>query len=267
MSIYHLTDQESEVTWEQFDMDQDDPSLNPNMASALQYQYRVDQKTLNQLFLKKYNLNYISHYFLKNKNPVRIVSFPKATNTCYEKAEVLQDWDPLNVIKAFYLESSDDGSLYAIIVSETGCFLDRDFVRQQLNLPGDVRLVRATQLPAQMSFGSCSPFIRQEDLVENGGKVRSIVFDKETLVLKRHENSLDDFSFGLEHRLSIQMNYYHCYKMLQHFFANVVTDREILRLSFKERLVRKKGRIKIDYEFKGWFRIRFTLLIHRQKSI
>ena len=102
-----------------------------------------------------------------------------------------------------------------------------------------------------MSFGSCSPFITSSDILGHGGRIKNILFDKETFMLKQHENSFDNFSFGLEHRLSIQMNYYHCYKMLKHLYGDRVIDREILNLSFKERLVRKKGRIQIDYEFKS----------------
>ena len=250
MSIYYLTDGEPNLELHEFDLNRDDPSLNSKMAPALQHQYAIDSSIFNELFLSKYGLNYISHYSLKNEKPVRILSFPKATHTCYEKADILKNWNPLNVIKAFYLESSIDGFLYAVIIPETGCFLDREVLKKQLNLDENIRLVRATSLPSQMNFGTCSPFVRQKDLVQNGGKIKHIIFDKETLIMKRHENSLDDFSFGLDHRLSMQMNYYHCYKMLHHLYTDVVIDREILHLSFKERLVRKKGRIKIDYEFK-----------------
>ena len=250
MSIYYLTDGESNITLHEFDLYRDDPSLNSKMAPALQHQYAINTSTFNELFLSKYDLDYISHYSLKNEKTVRILSFPKATNTCYEKADILKNWNPLNIIKAFYLESSEDGLLYAVIIPETGCFLDREVLKIQLNLNKNVRLVKSTSLPSQMNFGTCSPFIRQEDLVKNGGKIKQIVFDKETLIMKRHENSLDDFSFGLDHRFSIQMNYYQCYKMLHHLYPDVIIDKEILSLSFKERLVRKKGRIKIDYEFK-----------------
>ena len=250
MSIYYLTDGEPNIELHQFDLNRDDPSLNSKMAPALQHQYTVNSTTLNKLFLSKYGLDYISQYFLKNEKPVRILSLPKATNTCYEKADILKGWNPLNVIKAFYLESTLDGTLYAIIIPETGCFLDRENVKRQLNIDDNVSLVRATCLPSHMNFGTCSPFVLQDDLVKNGGKIKHIVFDKESLILKRHENSMDDFSFGLEHRLSIQMNYYHCYRMLRHIYSDLVVDRDILCLSFKEHLVRKKGRIKIDYEFR-----------------
>ncbi len=249
MSIFNLSTR-TEIYADDFISNRDDPSLNSQKAPALQHEYAANSLTINKLFLSRYGLSYITDYSLAHKNPLRILSYPQATNTCYEKADILQGWNPLNVIKAFYLESSQDGSLYAVIVPETGCFLDREVVKRQLNLDENTHLMRATHLPAQMSFGSCSPFITQDDLFRNGGKIKNIIFDRETLVLKRHENAMDDFSFGLEHRLSIQLNYYHCYKMLRHYFSDVVIDRDILCLSFNERLVRKKGRIKINYEFR-----------------
>lgn len=249
MSIYNLIDGESDISWKCFDIEKDDPSLNSQKESALKRKYNVDGLTLNKLFLDQYGLDYISKYFINEKKTARIVSYPRPTNTCYEKAVVLSGWNPLNIIKAFYLQRSDNGNLYALILPETGCFIDRNAVRSQINLPNDVELVRAKNLPSQMSYGSCSPFIKHEDIVENGGAIQAIVFDSEALKLKQQENTLDDFSFGLEHHVSVQMNYYSCYKMLKNIFPCVVMEENLLNLSFKERMVRKNGRIKIDYEF------------------
>lgn len=250
MSIYNLINGESDISWQWFDIEKDDPSLNSNKESVLKKQYNVDSLTLNKLFFEEYSLDYISQYFVSEKKIARVVTFPKSTATCYEKVGVLSYCNPLNIIKAFYLQTSDNGDLYALIVPETGCFIDREAVRSQLNLPKGVELVRAKHLPSQMSFGSCSPFIKKEDLIENGGKIKAIIFDSEALKLKQQENILDDFSFGLDHRVSIQMNYYNCYKMLRNIFPEVIIEKNLLNLTFKERMVRKKGRIKIDYEFK-----------------
>lgn len=250
MSIYTLGEACSGLEVDRFSLLENDPSLNLDGADALGLKYQVDGDLLEKLFLAKYDLAYIRRFFERSRKPLRVVSYPKETNTCYEKAEILSGWNPLNVVKAFYLESLENGNLYGIIVPETGCFLDRDNVREQLGLPEGVKLAKATQLPEQMSYGTCSPFIQMEDLVENGGKLKAIVFDRETLIIKRQENLLDDFSFGMEHRFSIQMNYFQCYKMLSELFSSSILERDVLKLSFKERLVRKKGRIKIDYEFR-----------------
>ena len=158
-------------------------------------------------------------------------------------------WNPLNIIKALYLECSDDQMLYAAVIPETGCFMNKAQVSRKLKLRDDIFLKRAVKLPQNMTFGTCSPFVMESDLAKNAGKVSKIIFDTETLVMKKHENTLDDFSFGMDHRLSVQMNYYQCYKMLKQMYGSIITDEEILTLSFKERFVRKNGKININYEF------------------
>lgn len=249
MSVYYLDT--TTVLPEDFQLDRDDPSLNDAGESALSQEYRLDIETFNRLFMARYQLEYISNYFHVTKNILRVLTFPKATNTCYEKANILGIWNPLNIIKAFYLTSVKDGSLYVIVIPETGCFINKSRIKEQLGLSADDSLVKASELPINMNYGTCSPFILDKDRHDKGGRVSKIIFDTETLLLKKHEHSLDDFSFGLDHRLSVQMNYYQCYKMLKSNFNQIVFDCEILKLAFTERFIRKEGRIKIDYEFQS----------------
>lgn len=122
MSIYELTATEAELDLEQFVLNQHDPSLNSELAPVNQCKFKIDRDTMNELFLSKYRIEYISDFSIKNQKAVRVLSFPQESNTCYEKADILPKWNPLNVIKAFYLESSDNGALHAVIVPETGCF-------------------------------------------------------------------------------------------------------------------------------------------------
>jgi hypothetical protein len=236
---------------ENFDLKRDDPSLNGDRATAIENEYRVDPAAMNRLFFAQYHLEYVSRYFNASKNTLRVLTYPWATNTCYEKANILGTWNPLNIIKAFYLASVKDGSLYAVVIPETGCFIDKARIKGQLGLPEDDTLVKATELPQNMNYGTCSPFILENDLQGQGGRVAKIVFDTETLIQKKHENILDDFSFGLDHQVSIQMNYYQCYKVLKSNFHQAVMDCDILKLAFTERFTRKEGRIKIDYEFQS----------------
>ena len=100
-----------------------------------------------------------------------------------------------------------------------------------------------------MSYGTCSPFVVDQDLSDNGGKVEKILFDRETLSIKKDDKTMDDFSFGLNHRMSIQMNYFDCFKLLKERYPGTIVEEEVLNLSFKEKLVRKNGKIKIAYEF------------------
>ena len=123
------------------------------------------------------------------------------------------------------------------------CFLDahRSGRRYEFRLGGTQE---GGESAGGMTFGTCSPFIHDDDAAVNGGRVQRILFDREicTLLLKRHERTLDDFSFGSDHRLSIQMNYYDCH-MLGRRFGDLVRDEEILA-GVQESFVRNRGRIK-----------------------
>jgi len=251
MSIYELIQDNSIHAIDDMDPVNQDPSLNGEYAPALATKFTIHRKLFNSLFLSPYDIEYVSRYCLDLKIPLRVFSFPRETNTCYEKASLLEGWNPLNIIKALYMESSLDGSLYAAIVPETGCFLNKESIGAKLGLPANIKLTRATHLPNRMSYGTCSPFVQINDLISHGGKIKNIIFDTETLEQKRSSPLLDDFSFGMEHKLSIQLNYYHCYQMLKNMFPETIIDKELLNLSFNERLTRKKGRVIVNYNFKS----------------
>ena len=248
MSIYTISQEESDLSTELFE--QSDPSLNGNNYDSLQVRFDLSRENINTLFFDAYNISYISKYAQDRDIKLRVVTHPVKTNTCYEKARLFGKWNPLNIIKALYFECPVEGHLYAVVVPETGCFMDRSHLSQLLSLPNGVALAKAKRLPRNMSYGTCSPFITKDDLLENGGKVAKIIFDSESLVSKKHDNGLDDFSFGLDHRFSLHLNYYHCYKMLKGEFKNSVIAEDVLSLSFCEKFIRKNGQIKVNYDFK-----------------
>ncbi len=249
MSSYRLKSQASPLTPEDYDIEKNDPSLNGKCLPSFAKELQVNGEEFRKLFLSKWGLEYIADHFEKSHGECSIVTHPKKTNTCYEKAELLGEWSPLNVIKALYFECPDTGALYAIVTPETGCFIDRSQIISALRLPQETHLKKASTLPNGMSFGTCSPFILDSDASINGGRIQKILFDRETLVLKRHERTLDDFSYGTDHRFSIQMNYYDCYDMLKRKFMDLISDEDLLTLMFRESFVRNQGRIKITYEF------------------
>ena len=223
--------------------------MNGQSLPSLVNERQINGEAFRQLFLSQYGLEYIADYFEKCQGECRIVTHPKKTNTCFEKSELLGEWSPLNVIKALYFECPDTGALYAMVIPETGCFIDRTQVTSALRLPQGTLLKKASNLPKGMTFGTCSPFILESEASLNGGCVKNILFDRETLVLKRSERTLDDFSYGTDHRFSIQMNYYDCYDMLKCKFGDLISGKDLLKLSFKESFLRNRGRIKITYEF------------------
>ena len=250
MSIYCIDNNTAPKSEGELNIEKNDPSLNGKKEKSLEYKHELNLNDFNQLFFSQYNLEYISEYFLSTRNDLHVVTHPYETNTCFEKAELLGSRDPLNIIKVFYFESPENDSLYAVVIPETGCFIDKIKLQDILNIPENSFIRKANELPLNMSYGTCSPFILDKDVKGNGGKVEKIIFDTETLVAKKNDSILDDFSFGLDHRMSVQMNYYYCFKMLKKRYPGVIVDEEILNLSFKEKFIRNKGKIKIAYEFK-----------------
>ncbi|PKM96395.1 MAG: hypothetical protein CVU84_01390 [Firmicutes bacterium HGW-Firmicutes-1] len=251
MSVYIIDKNAKEFSDDKIDILNKDPSINGNKANSLANEFKLSEEDFNKLFLKKYGIAYIDEYFSSKGLNYRIISHPYETDTCFEKADLLESWDPLNVIKALYFEYSVDHTLYAVVVPETGCFINTIRLKEILNLKGSGFLKKAQVLPEYMSYGTCSPFITDNDIGKAEGKVEKIIFDLETLKIKKKEKLIDDFSFGTDHRFSMQMNYYHCYKMLKILYPKVIVKKNILNLSFKEKFVRTKGRIKITYDFES----------------
>ena len=249
MSLYVIDKHTMPLDDIKFDIVNGDPSLNSENAPSLANGYRLSLEDFNRLFFSSYDVSYITEYFVSKELDFRVVTHPFESNTCFEKAELLNYCDPLNVIKTLYFEYSSDNSLYAVVIPETGCFINRSSLKELLNLPGNGFLKKADTLPRNMSFGTCSPFITANDLKINGGTVAKIIFDSETLEIKKHEKNLDDFSFGTNHKMSLQMNYYHCYRMLKTLYPDAVNKVEVLSLSFKEKFIRNTGKICIHYEF------------------
>jgi len=249
MTIYYIDHDATPFSGDINEIDASDPSLNDEKMPSLDSQIALPMSDFSRLFLSGYDLDYLCDYSYSPASGMRVVTHPDETDTCFEKAKLLGSWDPLNIIKVFYLECPSNGLLYAVVVPETGCFIDRVHMRQLLDLADDTYLKKAESLPGNMSFGTCSPFILENDIVENGGRVARILFDTDTLELKRDEQTLDDFSFGMDHRMSMQMNYFDCYNMLKTRHPVVIEKADVLRLSFKEKLVRNKGKIRISYEF------------------
>ncbi len=251
MSIYYIDNDAFPKTENELIIEENDPSLNSQKANCLDNEFKLNIDDFNKIFFSKYNIEYLGDYFCSKNLDLRVVTYPSETNTCFEKSEILGSWNPLNIIKVFYFECSMKKSLCAVVIPETGCFIDKKHLKNILNLPCNDFIKKSDYLPKNMNFGTCSPFIIDEDLQGNDGRVEKIIFDTETLFIKKdNKKILDDFSFGSDHRLSIQINYYDCFRMLKTRYPDIITDEEILTLSFKEKFVRNKGKIKIAYEFK-----------------
>jgi hypothetical protein len=249
VSIFHVDSSKKSLSIPELDINNIDPSINGSKAPSLEKTFGVNLHDFDRIFFSPYNIEYIGEYFSKNKYDLRVVTHPEKTNTCFEKAKLLGQWDPLNIIKVFYFANVKSKYLYAVVIPETGCFIDKKRIMSILEIKDEDTFKKASVLPVNMSYGTCSPFITSNDIDKKGWVVKRVVFDSETLGCKKTEKMLDDFSFGLDHRMSVQMNYYHCYEMLNTLYPNVTINANVLNLSFKEKFIREKGRIKIFYNF------------------
>lgn len=227
-----------------------DPSLDGQNLASFDTVLRLAPERFDALFLEPYELGYISGYMRSRALELRVVSHPRSTTTCFEKAELL-GWDSLNIIKALYFEDLLTQQQHAIVIPETGCFVDMQRIGRIVGIDEPGRLRKASAFPKNMERGTCSPFITPKDLVTGGGKVAGLWFDLETLQAKRASGALDDFSFGVDHRLSLQLGYVHAYELLCERYPGAVHAAELLGLSFKEVMVRQKGKIKLRYEFES----------------
>lgn len=207
---------------------------------------------MEKLFFEPYQLQFVFQHLVQMMIPFRIVTLPKPSNTCLEKASLLGNWNPLSVIKAIYLQVADTDDVIAVIVPETGYSLNKEKVRSELSLSESVVIKKSQWLPDYMEYGTCSPFVRPLDLYRGDGKLRYIIFDDTSLKAKAREDTFDDFSIGLNHCVSIQLNYFDCFNAIRDLLgSDVVVSLPVMDLVFKEKLIRKKGRLRIDYDFQS----------------
>src|ERR1035437_5555045 len=150
MSSYRIDQNAPPLSSSGFNIERTDGSLNGENAQSLATEYRLNTGDFNKLFFTPYGLDYISTYFISKQLDFRVVTHPYKTDTCFQKAELLDSWDPLNVIKALYFENSIDNLLYAVVVPETGCFINRPRLRKILNLEGTGFFKKAEMLPLNM---------------------------------------------------------------------------------------------------------------------
>ncbi len=211
------------------------------------FEYTLDKTELDLQFFDRYEIGYISNYAFINNSQLRIISLPYATSTCEKKAEALGNWNLSNTIKTLYFYNGFDDSNIAVVIPETGYRLDIANLKNYLNIPPEFLIRPSEHLPENMKYGTCSPFLKKKDLSK--GKVSKIIFDSESLIEKKRENEYDDFSFGLDNQLSLQMNYFTCFDMLKEIFGeDVVIEAPILQPGFRKKIDLKKGGLKVVYE-------------------
>lgn len=101
---------------------------------------------------------YVPRIALAKGIPIHMARHSIATDTCYEKAELL-GWDPERIVKAVYF--SDGGKMVGVITPEFGAPIPvKELLRAGLGLSGSraKRYRVSSQTPVGMEHGTCSPF-------------------------------------------------------------------------------------------------------------
>lgn len=142
---------------------------------------------------QKYVLDYVERTGAK----IKVVKHPRATTTCFEKADLL-GWKPERVVKAIFLNVNGKG--YGFVCPELGT--EESHLRFDKNLVGKILRLSNKQMkfssnscfPTGMEKGTCTPFVLT-DSFENygfGKEVEKIfVYDSD-----KFNKSLVDISIG-----------------------------------------------------------------------
>jgi len=158
------------------------------------------------------------------------VRFDNATDTCFEKAELL-GWDPERVVRAVFVHQ--DGDLYGFISPELGQDRKPQYVNLKTILPellgiskSQSRKFRKQYCPDGMEYGTCTPFVLDGSFEE--GRLH----DDQTLrklfvhdILSLDEQIVDISSGGhgeMAHRNSLHLPYKGIHDILAYKFRDKV---------------------------------------------
>jgi prolyl-tRNA editing enzyme YbaK/EbsC (Cys-tRNA(Pro) deacylase) len=141
-----------------------------------------------------------------------IIQHPRATSTCYEKAELL-GWQPQRVVKAIYAAVDDD--ICGFIFPELGQKLTEEDVKRFYSQAGAETEEYYLQMskwyiPQSMEIGTCTPFLLESDM-----KIVDHIFVREVPSL---DDQIVDISIGGKgqqaHRTSMHLPYSGIHRIL-----------------------------------------------------
>jgi prolyl-tRNA editing enzyme YbaK/EbsC (Cys-tRNA(Pro) deacylase) len=175
---------------------------------------------------------YVLDYFSRAGKEIQGFEYEKATNTCFEKADLL-GWNPEQVVKAVYLYDNK-GKFYGFISPELSTDsknplkFDNQLIKKMFN--GDRKKSKSLMdlknksFPLGMERGTCTPFILDHYFHGDGftGSLDKIfVYEGSELNGKKA-----DISLGGEgeffHRISAHLNYEDIYECLNWKFPGKI---------------------------------------------
>ncbi|MBS3076934.1 hypothetical protein J4233_01545 [Candidatus Pacearchaeota archaeon] len=153
---------------------------------------------------------------------VRAVRHDVATDTCFEKAELL-GWLPTRVVKAVFFHRG--GEMHGFVFPELGVWKPT-YLDTRVVLPTLLGVSRSRAkdyrnhiCPEGMEFGTCTPFVFEDSFAELGGRL-SGVFIHEIPGLDAETVDISIGGFGdVAHRTSVHLPYSGIHKILEYKFG------------------------------------------------
>ncbi|MCK9595678.1 hypothetical protein M0R19_00645 [Candidatus Pacearchaeota archaeon] len=169
---------------------------------------------------------YVQELSSKIRIDIKAVEHEIATNTCFEKAELI-NWPAERVVKAIFFYKED--LLYGFIFPELGTKDSPKYIDSKEIFP---RILGCTKkqskkfsnsyCPEGMEHGTCTPFVL-DDSFQNPGKRLTNIFIHDFKELK---NKLVDISIGgfgeRAHKISLHLPYEGIYEILNYKFGDKI---------------------------------------------
>jgi hypothetical protein len=164
---------------------------------------------------------------------VQAVKHDEATNTCFEKADLL-GWLADRVVKAIFF--SGQGKMYGLVFPELGTreeperFSQRDLGVILGYTNKQRKCIRNSTCPKGMEFGTCTPFVPEYAFEKDGDSIvleKIFVHDAPWL-----DNQIVDISIGgygvAAHKVSLHLPYKIIYSLLNKKFGQRIEKKTLL---------------------------------------
>lgn len=160
---------------------------------------------------------------------VKAVRHNKFTNSCFEKADLL-DWPANRIVKSVFL--NNENYMYGFIFPELG----KDHISpQHINYKniskvleiskGEAKRLSNSHCPEGMEFGTCSPFVFNNSFDEGSNeRILSKLFFHEIPDLEKEIVDISIGGIGEEaHKTSVHLPYESIYDILSYQFADKIS--------------------------------------------
>ena len=157
---------------------------------------------------------------------VRAVEHEIATDTCFEKARLL-NWNPERIVKSIFLYK--EAKFYAFVIPELNLTFDNNLIKRIFSQDKKIRKqmmnLKNSICPMGMEKGTCTPFVPDYYFEEGDyytGFLEKIFFYD----FPKLGKEIVDISIGGEgeryHKVSLHLNYEDIYNILKFKFGDKI---------------------------------------------